>query len=103
MNDLYIRDNPDRVGDPVEYTDPDEHRKYATCAWCGKLIRPYNDPYCYDFYIDEPLHKDCYRQMCREIRERLKDKRKLEDLFDLMIDAYESYGETHTPDHSYDV
>ena len=103
MNDLYIRDNPDRVGDPEDREDPDEYRKYVTCAYCGKLIKPYEDPRCYEFYIDQPLHKDCFVKMRARIRKKIEGDKKLEDLFDLMIDAFEDFNDTRTPDHSYDI
>lgn len=104
---MYWTDDPVRDAERFEADkarDQEEYdRKCIKCAWCKKPIRPYEDPFCYEFYIDEPLHKECFVKMRSQIQKKIKGDKKLEDLFDLMIDAFEAQNETHTPDHSYDV
>lgn len=99
---MYWTDDPVRDAERYEADkarDQEEYdRKCIKCAWCKKPIRPYEDPYCYALYDDEPIHKDCLRKAFESMRKRFDGKTLMADLFDLMEDAYEAQNEIHTPE-----
>lgn len=72
-------------------------KQCVKCAFCKQPIRPYDDPYCYQFYYDgESLHKECLSKMFRSMRTRFEDNKLYADLFDIMEDAFEQNNEIST-------